>query len=94
MKKVCIGRDQPYDVSSSIVWDAERIVLGPLAFQELKQFFQSIEFRKGDKIRSAYGPLGMLDLDLYVVDFNHEAYFCVSGNGQNYTVKFEHARGL
>lgn len=72
-------------------WDKESIVMGGMTFQELKRFFQSIKFRIGDKIRTTHGTLDLLHTDLYVVDFNHESYFCVDGNGNNHEVKFVYA---
>lgn len=67
-------------------WDKESIVMGEMTFQELKRFFQSIKFRAGDKIRLKKN--GEAYPEIFVVDFSHEAYFCVDGAGNNYVFGF------
>lgn len=70
-------------------WDKESIVMGGMTFQELKRFFQSIKFRAGDLVKSNDPKSISFGKNLYVVDFNHEAYFCIDSEGNNFELKFQ-----
>lgn len=84
MKKVKFGLANGF-----VAWDDESIMISHGAFQELKRFFQAIKFRAGDLVKSNDPKSISFGKNLYVVDFNHEAYFCIDSEGNNFELKFQ-----